>query len=357
MSTESTKGFSFKQLRAHLQYAVDLEFWTIPFYMAAMYSIRDPSDRAYRLLQSIVYQEMFHLQLAANIANAYGDEPPIWHPIFRKPDDHFPDYEFPVYKDEIVNGKKVGVIPHLNFALDDPDPREIFSPYSAEIGPFDLKRLNGMCLVEYPEWDTQGQPSLSGDTSKYGSIGEFYDAVEIAAAGCAEKIRGNATQVDLFGRFYLNFSQPTITEDGVAGLKQVLKLIKVITDQGEGQTEGEADIPAEYRNTADDVEPHAMHFSKLDSLRKIMRHPEDFPKTYPLIPEPDSETQKEQQKAQERLKDNYSKFKVTLNELFSGGQQPRLFAVEMAKLGGNILRCLQLVVIPNFNFPVEEEGV
>jgi hypothetical protein len=32
---------------AHLQAAVDLELWTIPFYMAAMYSIQDPATDAF----------------------------------------------------------------------------------------------------------------------------------------------------------------------------------------------------------------------------------------------------------------------------------------------------------------------
>jgi hypothetical protein len=59
-------------LWSHLQGVTDLELWTIPFYLTAMYSIKDPSQDAYQLIQSIVYQEMLHAQLACNIANAYG---------------------------------------------------------------------------------------------------------------------------------------------------------------------------------------------------------------------------------------------------------------------------------------------
>jgi len=124
-------------LRDHLQYAVNLEFWTIPFYMAAMLSIVDRTSSAFQLVQSIVNQEMLHLQLASNVANAYGRSP---------------SFDAPAYVGQ--------EIPHLNFAIDTPDPRPQFSPYSAEVGPLDIERVNAMCLIEYPEWDTERTPSL-----------------------------------------------------------------------------------------------------------------------------------------------------------------------------------------------------
>ena len=64
-----------EELHKHLQGAVDLELWTIPFYMSALYSIKNPADPTYRLIQSVVYQEMLHVELACNIANAYGLSP------------------------------------------------------------------------------------------------------------------------------------------------------------------------------------------------------------------------------------------------------------------------------------------
>ena len=63
------EGWTPKNLKAHIQYAVDLEFWTIPFYMSAMYSIKDRTSDAFQLIQSVVNQEMLHLQSASNIAN------------------------------------------------------------------------------------------------------------------------------------------------------------------------------------------------------------------------------------------------------------------------------------------------
>jgi rubrerythrin len=64
-------------LKDHLQFAIDLEFWTIPFYMSALYSIVDRTSDAFRFVQSVMNQEMLHVQLAANVANAYGLHPPF----------------------------------------------------------------------------------------------------------------------------------------------------------------------------------------------------------------------------------------------------------------------------------------
>ena len=62
-------------LHDHLQAAAELEAWTIPYYLSAMFSVVDRSSEAYQLVQSVVNQEMLHLQLVANIANSYGYSP------------------------------------------------------------------------------------------------------------------------------------------------------------------------------------------------------------------------------------------------------------------------------------------
>ncbi len=327
------------KLQHHLQAAVGLEFWTIPFYMAAMYSIEDPSANAYRLIQSVVYQEMLHVELAANIANAFGLSPSFGEPVYA--------------------GKN---IPHLNFDLDTPNPTTEFSPYSAEIGPFDIERLNAMCLIEYPEWDTEREPDPKPKIEQYGSIGEFYAAVSAGAAAVVAQnpanLRARVHQVNLFQHFYSGFVQPPrhivewqpetetmiVTEGGVAGLSQVLRLMAVITSQGEGQVEGETAIPVDYQNTADDIQPEESHFTKFDGLLGI-----GFPATYPLKTYPTKDPKhKEQKAAQERLKRNFATFRAQLEQLFRTGELPHTFGVEMATLGGNILRCWQLGVVPTF---------
>lgn len=313
-------------LQQHLQYAVDLEFWTIPFYMSAMYSIKDPTADAYRLIQSVVYEEMLHATLASNIANAYG---------------YSPKFAAPVY--EGTN------IPHLNFNLDTPSPTEIYCPYTAEIGPLDLPHVNAMCLIEYPEWDTGHQPDLQPKMTQYGSIGEFYDAVLVGAAELVGHLRGGRNQVDLFRNYYRELEQE-VTEDGKHGLAQAVTLIDAITEQGEGQTEGDIDIQPEFRNTADGYHSDWPHFRKFTAIRDAILAGKALPATYDGVADPKPGSPGHQ--AQQTLIRNFTVFRKTLETLFSGGGVPGEFGARMATLGANILTCWQQGAIPKFS----EEG-
>ncbi|NEP82354.1 MAG: hypothetical protein F6K39_31920 [Okeania sp. SIO3B3] len=306
-------------LKTHLQYAVDLELWTIPFYMSAMYSVKDPSSVAYRLIQSVVYQEMLHVELAGNVANSYG-----FSPLFPPP---------------VYQGQN---IPHLNFQLDTPDPTKIYQPYSAEIGPLDEKRINAMCLIEYPEWDTGHQPDLEEDINQYGSIGEFYDAVEVGSTQLADNIKGNINQVNFFQHYYNNFTQPTITKNGVQGLSQVMNLIKAIVDQGEGKTAGDVDVQNEYQNTADGFYEEWSHYKKFTFIRDL----EQRPITYSGVPNPEPGTPGYE--AQQILIKNFTAFREAMEKLFRG-EDPGRFDSYMATLGGNILTCWQKGAIPKFS--------
>jgi hypothetical protein len=311
--------WDLEHLHEHLQGAVDLELWTIPYYMTVMYSIKDPSCAPYRLIQAAVYQEMLHAQLASNVCNAYG---------------YSPTFAAPVYQGEAV--------PHINFSFDEPDPTQVFTPYSAELGPLDENRLNTMCLVEYPEWQTERQPDLKEDVFDYGSIGEFYDAILVGMCELRRHVRGDVKQVDYFGDFYQNYPQLTITKDGEQGYLQAVKLVDIITEQGEGQTEGDADVPPQYQNTADGFVESWPHFRKFMSIRELARRPATFSGV--RDPEPGSAGYL----AQQRLIKHFGSFLKTLGALFGEGD-PGAFGSEMARLGGDVLACWQANAIPKFS--------
>ena len=150
--------------------------------MAAAYSIKDQGEEAFQLVLSVVNQEMLHVQLAANIANAYGLSP--------------------VFKSPVYKGAQ---IPHLDFSLDDPNPRTLFPLARAEIGQLDIARLQGFCLVEYPFWDADHEVDANPDISVYGSIGEFYKAVTVGATQLQDQINP-VNQVNFFQRFYADFA-------------------------------------------------------------------------------------------------------------------------------------------------------
>jgi rubrerythrin len=66
-----------------LQYAIKLEHATIPPYLTALYSLKPEANQAIaRLLEGIVFEEMQHMTLAANMLNAIGGQPTIDSPDF-----------------------------------------------------------------------------------------------------------------------------------------------------------------------------------------------------------------------------------------------------------------------------------
>lgn len=307
--------WNIRHLHEHLQYAVDLEVWTIPYYMSALYSIKDRSSKAFDAIQSIVNQEMLHVQLAANVCNAFGLNPKI---------------NAPVYEGQSV--------PHLNFELDKPDPRKKFHPFSAEIGPLDELRMNGMCLIEYPEADTGSPPDLRDTVTEYGSIGSFYDAIAYGAKLLQAHIHGGHLQVDLFSAFYRHTPKMTVKTCGAAGYPEVRLLLDIIREQGEGRRNTEH-IPKTFRNTADDTQPQASHFEKFVSIR------DSLPTTYPLkLPKDITERDLELQCI---LATNFATLRGALQATFSGRKTDD-FAPVMFSVGGNIVNCWKNGVTPKF---------
>ncbi|MBI5257913.1 MAG: ferritin-like protein [Burkholderiales bacterium] len=313
-------AWSLPRLHEHFQGAADLELWTIPYYLTVLYSIKDPSTEAYRLVQAAVYQEMLHLQLVANIANAYGYSPTLAPPAYRGT-----------------------AVPHLDFDLDTPNPTTEFTPYSAELGPLDAQRVNTMCLVEYPEWRTEREPDLADTQQAYGSIGEFYDALRVGMSELRAHVQGSRRQIDEFGPFYQGTPRLSITEFGDAGFRQAMTLVDIIVDQGEGQTQPIETVPTEFRNTADGFKDAWPHFQKFDHIRRLPR----WPAVYAGEALPPSGSPGQQ--AQQRLVADFAGFLAVLNRMFAGEPVPAAFGVQMAKLGGDILACWQQQAIPRFS--------
>jgi hypothetical protein len=318
-------------LRHHLRAAAGLEAWTIPYYMAAMFSIVDRASQEYQLIQTVVNQEMLHLQLVANVANAYGKPPVIGPDMF-------------VYE---------GQIPHLDFDLDPDNPKQIFAPYSAEIGPLDGLRVNGMCLVEYPGWQTGGKPDFHDHVTEYGSIGEFYDAVQYGAGLLASEIVGGINQVDMFSAFYRNAPKLTVELSGADGFAQVELLIDVIRDQGEAAKAAQA-IALPFQNTADDSDPAASHYEKFSQIRELYfpLHPGPQRPSLPLtysVKDPSQYTAQDTKRL-DILVDNFEKLMSALTDLFAG-RNPAGFGPLMVTIGGNILACWKSGVTPRFTRP------
>src|SRR2546425_7346302 len=72
-------------LHTALQWAVDLEFSTIPVYLSGMWSIEQQSGEVYNLINSVVLEEMLHMGLACNMLTAIGRTPEITAPSYPGP--------------------------------------------------------------------------------------------------------------------------------------------------------------------------------------------------------------------------------------------------------------------------------
>jgi hypothetical protein len=318
-------------LCGHLQMAAFLEAWTIPYYMAAMFSIVDRANLAYQHLQSVLHQEMLHLQLVANVANAYGRSPwlnPAW---FSYEPNEIPYLQF----DFTASSTPTAVS----------DPRDEYKPRSAAIGPLDKSRVNTMCLIEFPDWSTGSKPAYRSNMTEYDSIGQFYDALEFGARQLkSAPIVGGRRQVDMFSAFYRRLPRVTVDSSGEEGLAQVLMLLDVIRDQGEA---AKADDPIHRpnENTADDRYPTLSHYEKFRQIRKQKPLPKIYPDTVPVT-DPDKYTTA-QGHLDRILIDNFAAFVTALNELFAGNH-PDDFVPLMVTLGANILTCWRNGVTPKF---------
>ncbi len=77
-SVRGTSENNVKNLRDHLQIALELELSTLPPYMCALYSIPDGSNvEASGLIRSVLMEEMLHILLVANVLNAVGGSPKL----------------------------------------------------------------------------------------------------------------------------------------------------------------------------------------------------------------------------------------------------------------------------------------
>ena len=303
-------------LRSNLQAAVDLEFWTIPFYLSALYSVRDQTAEEYQLIRSVVAQEMLHFELAGNVANAYGVD---------------------VTCDPPVYGQG---IPHLDFALDRIDPTQFFTPWSAAIGPLDTERINAMCLIEFPEWG-EWEPRPELEEEKYGSIGALYRAIRIGAEKFKDDIRPR-NQLSDFQRYYRGGAAQTVELPGGDGWPQVDDLLTTITEQGEGQKEKDQDIPARHRNTATDPSDAVDHYGKFLQVRASGR----LPATYDGTPEPEPGSRAA--RAQAKLLASFSAFLPMLRARLAG-QAVDGFWTQMATVGADVRTCWIQGAVPKFS--------
>lgn len=213
-------------LAALLDAAVNLELWTIPLYLTALASIQVdashitlPPERVRgakrktttvsRLLVSVALQEMYHLQLAGNIARMFGVVPRL---------------DWPAYDGRIpyVIGLPAGVTVALGTANDVNTLRLMLAVETPD-DPFPGHDPHDRDVPFYPfiQYDAAGQPA-------YPSIGTLYSVLLQLANRFRDQLVAGAPQLanGLFAAWYQH--------TGVLQPSSVGEAINIIVDQGEG---------------------------------------------------------------------------------------------------------------------------
>jgi hypothetical protein len=163
----SNKYTDLAALKAIAQAAIDVELFTIPLYMASLYSIEgmheinsggnalylgrlwpgpktaatpaNANETAFNIVFSVFIQEMLHLQMAANMASVVGARP---------------DFTSPALQDQrhgwTCYGPNQSAIPNIIDLKD-----TVNEDLAVNIGPLDSDRIRLFLAIEQPEADAK----------------------------------------------------------------------------------------------------------------------------------------------------------------------------------------------------------
>jgi hypothetical protein len=222
-------------LEESLQSAVKLEFATIPLYLAALWSIKDPPKPpsngtwppstcfgAYAVLRGIAVEEMLHFGLACNMLTTIDCVPDI-----------------------------AGAVPsYPGFGL----PGNVRPDLWVSLAGLNKERIANLFMqIEYPEYPVPGTtpppPPPPGD---YATIGALYDAIASTFQTLEPPITGkNQLTQATFGNYGCigpSVGEPDAPETlpALDSMSKVQAAIETIKEQGEGTSAG-PDAP-DYRN-------------------------------------------------------------------------------------------------------------
>lgn len=146
-----------EELHKSLQYAVIVEFSTIPPYLTALYSLQDKTSSAYQTIRSVVIEEMLHLNLVCNMINAIGYKPNL---IYPNPDNPKQPITYPTY------------IPH----------HAAHGPFIVLMAASTALMQNTFMAIEQP-----AAPETPPEENDFETIGQLYAAIQIGFRNCVKK--------------------------------------------------------------------------------------------------------------------------------------------------------------------------
>jgi hypothetical protein len=320
-------------LNRHLQHALDLELWTIPLYLTALYSIRDvPKTKqenfpeVAKLIFSVVLQEMLHAEIVCNLSNALG---------------HSPKFKCPVYDES----KGIPFIhPPRHLLPDD------LKGYQVKLQALNKESLKLFCAIELPHpkeeivWENKG---------KYDSIAELYEALKLGVTSlwdtCYVGESNNRKQKNNFKEYHNQHGKKPGFSIIINSLETALKGIEAIVEQGEGADAKK--VPVDFRPhvITDEVVFDAAWFR--GSLSHYHKFKILFHSHHKLPPVYKEEMAEGAETANQNMIRNYLNFWNALEVGFNneGTEMPMTFWNGMTALGNSIADVWQCGMCPNFN--------
>ncbi|MWA03408.1 hypothetical protein F8568_024115 [Actinomadura sp. LD22] len=308
----STGIAALDDLRAHLQWAIELEHATLPPYLCALYSLDpDRNPEAAEAVAGVFIEEMLHLALAANLLNAVGGSPRLDAPHLLPPHPRR--------------------LPHGDASLE------------LSLLPFGDAALEMFLRLERP-----APPSGPAEGDRYETIGQFYAAIEAGLRhlcdrlGEAEVFSGDPSRQLDAGHFRHTAGRMIAVTD----LASALAALKEIVEQGEGTARGAVwDGDPDVHHPGRDEVGHYYRFQELRAGRRYRRGDTprsgptgekvavDFAGVLPMRPNPrvaDHAPGSAIRAAQEEFNRTYCTLLSLLEQAFNGG--PRRIAAAVATM-------------------------
>ncbi len=237
---------TLESLYKHLQLAIEVEHFTIPPYLCALYSIKDDGRNrvAAELIQSVVMEEMLHMTLASNILLAVGGRPDLHHSNF-----------IPSYPEHMPHSDK---------------------KFKVSLEKFSKSAIKTFMKIEKPETN-KAKP----EAHKYHTIAQFYDAVlegleYLCCTLGPDKVFTGKKHHQITNKYYYGGGGRVIP---VIDLKSAMHAVEEIKEQGEGHIAGKSIYDGDHKYGQPREVAHYYRFNEI--LEGQFYAPGDKPKKKP----------------------------------------------------------------------------
>lgn len=217
-------------LKDALQSAIELEFFTIPPYLMAFWSVKDHRHPVAIAIREVLVEEMLHMSLACNMLASIGGTPRI-----------FDSKVVPRYPSPMPGGVK----PLLTVSLQG----------------LSKQALGVFMKIEEPETDIAHLETVR-QKETFARIGEFYDKIKLVFGNVDIEFNREAQIEAYFGESQLPNGK--YIPKNIGSIEDVEAAIDLIKDQGEGTSES-------VKDDENDELAHYYRFKEVAVGRKLIQ--------------------------------------------------------------------------------------